>query len=230
MVGVLDVDAELLERQDGLAAHVRARVESRQVEVAALVQRLGRSRLGPIRAEVKVLELRPDEVVVEAHRLGSLERAAHDPARVALIRLATGHPDVAEHARRAVFVLRAPRNQPAGRRIGHRDHVRLLDRVEPGDRGAVEPHPALEGVVELLGVDREALQLPEEVREPEPNEADVIRLAVGDRLLRAGRGIGHRAETYPVCHIRASPFVVGESTAREAPLYLRGVSNRLKVK
>ena len=39
VMGVLDVDAHLLERQHGLAAHVGARIERRQVEVAALVER-----------------------------------------------------------------------------------------------------------------------------------------------------------------------------------------------
>ena len=43
VVGVLDIDAELLERQDGLAPHVGAGVERRQVEVAALVEGLGAS-------------------------------------------------------------------------------------------------------------------------------------------------------------------------------------------
>ena len=41
MVRVLDVDPELLEGQDGLAADVRAGVEGRQVEVTPLVQGLG---------------------------------------------------------------------------------------------------------------------------------------------------------------------------------------------
>ena len=45
VVGVLDVDAQLLEREHGLAAHVRAGVERGQVEVAALVEDLG-CRLG----------------------------------------------------------------------------------------------------------------------------------------------------------------------------------------
>ena len=60
--------------------------------------------------------------------------------------------------------------------IRHRDHVGLLDRVEAGDRGAVEAHAALERVVELGGVDREALELPEDVGEPEADEAQVVLL------------------------------------------------------
>ena len=41
VVRVLDVDPELLEREDRLAADVGAGVERRQVEVAALVEHLG---------------------------------------------------------------------------------------------------------------------------------------------------------------------------------------------
>src|SRR4029434_2507593 len=39
---------------------------------------------------------------------------------------------------------RPPREHVERGRVGHRDHVRLLDRVEAGDRGPVEAHPALE--------------------------------------------------------------------------------------
>ena len=50
VVGVLHVDAELLEREHGLAADVGAGVERRQVEVAALVEDLGLlAALGPWR-------------------------------------------------------------------------------------------------------------------------------------------------------------------------------------
>ena len=63
VVGVLGVDPELLEREHGLAAQVRPGVERRQVEVAALVEHLGRLRV----AEIEVLELGPDVVVVEPH-------------------------------------------------------------------------------------------------------------------------------------------------------------------
>ena len=73
MVGVLDVDAQLLERENRLAAQVRARVERRQVEVAALVENLGDARLGLLGAEVEVLELRADVVVVEAQLLGPID-------------------------------------------------------------------------------------------------------------------------------------------------------------
>ena len=80
--------------------------------------------------------------------LRALQRAAQHVARVALVGRALGRQDVAEHARDALL-LRAPRQHGERRRVGHRDHVGLLDRVEAGDRGAVEAHAALERVVEL---------------------------------------------------------------------------------
>ena len=79
-----------------------------------------------------------------------------------------------------------------GRRVGHRDHVGLLDRVEAGDRGAVEAHAALEGVLELGAVDREGLELAEDVGEPEADEAQVqvldLRLDVVGGLGLVGHG------------------------------------------
>ncbi len=70
---------------------------------------------------------------------------------------------------------------------GTRDHVGLLDRVEAGDRGAVEAHAALEGVVELLVGDGERLQLPEDVGEPQAHEADAV---LRDERLDVFRGLG----------------------------------------
>jgi hypothetical protein len=62
----------------------------------------------------------------------------------------------------------------------------------------IETHAALEGVLELAGVDREALQLAHDVREPEPDEADAPvldeRLDVVDGLrLVLGHGTPSRS-------------------------------------
>jgi hypothetical protein len=169
VVGVLDIDPELLERKDRVAPDVRAGVERGEVEVAALVEDLGAAGV----AEQEVLELGADEEVVEPHLVRPLHGPAQDVPRVALVRLALGGDDVGEHAGDAAAVLlRAPRQHVERLGVGHRDHVRLLDRVEAGDRRPVEAHAALERVVELVGVDRERLQLPEDVGEPQADEAD----------------------------------------------------------
>ena len=171
VVRVLDLDAHLLERHHRVAPEVARLVERGEVEVPALVEHLGA--VGA--PEVEVLELGPEVEVVVAHVLGPLERAPHDVARVALVGLAARHADVAEHARHRAF-LRAIGEDRERVRVGHGDHVRLLDRVEAGDRGAVEAHPPVERVVQLLLGDGEALELTEDVREPQPDELDVALL------------------------------------------------------
>ena len=175
MMGVLHVDPELLECQHRLATHVRAGVERREVEVPALVEHLRRAGV----AEQEVLQLGADVERLEAHRVSALEGAAQHVARIALIGGALGRDHIAEHPSDPLL-LRPPRQDRERRGVGHRDHVRLLDRVEARDRGPVEAHPGFERVIQLGGVDRERLQLPEDVGEPEADEAD---LTLGDDRL-----------------------------------------------
>ncbi len=186
VVGVLDVDAELLERQDRLAPHVRSRVQRRQVEVAALVQHLG-----PVLVlEEEVLELGANVEGVEAHLLRPLQGAAQHVARVPLVRRALRGQDVAEHPPDTLLV-RAPRQHRERRRIRHGDHVGLLDRVEARDRRAVEAHAALEGLGELGRADRERLQLAEDVGEPEPDEPDLALVHESHDVLGGARLVAH---------------------------------------
>ncbi len=126
MVGVLDVDAELLQRDDGLAADVGARVQRGEVEVAALVEDLG----AVLVAEQEVLQLRTDVEGVEAELVHALQRAAQHVPRIALVGRALGREDVAEDASDALLP-RAPREDREGRRVRHGHHVGLLDGVEP---------------------------------------------------------------------------------------------------
>ena len=67
VVGQVDVDAELLEREDRVAPHVGAGVERREVEVAALVERLASLVL-----EQEVLGLEADVEVSKPIALGAL--------------------------------------------------------------------------------------------------------------------------------------------------------------
>ena len=163
-------------------------------------------------AEVEELELRADVKDVEAHLLGPLQRPPQDPAGIALVGLATGNLDVAEHPADRVLV-GAPGEDGERARVGHRDHVRLLDRVEPGDRGSVEAHAALEGVIEIVGVDREALQLTEDVGEPEPDEADAAIRDDAAHVL-GGLGLDHAM----VGHLSSS-LVVWLPDSRGRPPY-----------
>jgi len=113
------------------------------------------------------------------------------PARwSALVGRALGREDVAEHPADPLL-LRAPGQQREGPRVRLGDHVRLLDRVEAGDARAVEAHAVVEGVVELLGIDRERLQVAEDVGEPESNEADVPLFHDRLDVLGGLRQVGH---------------------------------------
>jgi hypothetical protein len=169
VVDVLDRDAHRLERANGLLAQLARRVHGRHGEIAALVERLG----ALVVLEQEVLELRADVERFEAHRLHAFERAAQDVARVALVRVAVRGDDVADHPRDLGLAL-AMRHQLERARIGNRDHVRLLDRVEARDGRAVEAHPVVERALELVGGDRKALQVPLEIREPQQHELDAL--------------------------------------------------------
>ena len=161
-----------LERADRLVAQLRRRVHRRHREVAALVERLG----ALVVLEEEVLELGADVERVEAHRLHALERAPKHVARVALVRLAVGRDDVADHPRRPSSRPRAAGMSWNVSGSGIATMSRLLDRVEARDRRAVEAHPVVERALELARRDREALQMPLEVGEPEQHELDLLLL------------------------------------------------------
>ena len=194
VVVVLDRDPHRLERLDRVVAELGRRVHRRHREVAALVER----DRALVVLEEEVLELRADVEGVEAERLHALERLPEHVARVALVGRAVGLDDVADHPADGAA---AVRHQAEGLRIGDRDHVRLLDRVEARDRRAVEAHPVVERRLDLGRGDREALQVPLEVGEP---EEDVLDTLVPD-LLR-GRGPAPPDRTSPGACSRSSPY------------------------
>ena len=63
-----------------------------------------------------------------------------------------------------------------GGRVGHGDHVGLVDPGEALDGRAVEADALLEGRLQLGGRHRDALQRAEHVGEPQPDEPDVALL------------------------------------------------------
>ena len=203
VVVVLDLDPDRLERRDRVVAHLGRRVLHGHREVATLVDRLG----ALVVLEEEVLELRADVERVEAHLLHPLERELEDVARVALVRRAVGLDDVADHAAdlRAELVpvvVDGPRHDLERRRVGDRDHVGLLDPVEPGDRRAVEAHPVVERALHLVGRDRERLEMPLEVGEP---EEDVLDALVLDALQHRAPGGDARGRPILALHLRRSP-------------------------
>ena len=90
--------------------------------------------------------------------------------------------------------------------VGHEQHVRLLDLLEPPDRGSVEPEALLEDVLgELMGGDREVLHQAGQVDEPDIDDLDALVL--------------HQAQ-----HFRRGPLLHGSSlVCFPARLRRRGV-------
>ncbi len=106
-------------------------------------------------------------------RLG--QRALENVARVGDGGLAVGRRDVAEHARGRVD-LAAPRKDLEGRRVGMREHVRLVGAGQALDRRAVESESLGERALDLGRGDRDRLQGADDIREPEPDEFDAALL------------------------------------------------------
>ena len=185
MVGVLHVDAQLLHRQHRLAPHIRARVERRQVEVAALVEHLRRARV----AEQEVLELRAHVERVEAHRPGrarsrAAARGAGRPRRAVRSGVTTSQnmrPTPCSSGRHGstANVL------GSGIAIMSDSSIALKPVIEEPSK----PMPASNASSSSADVDRERLQLPEDVREPEADEADLALLHERLDVLRGLRPI-----------------------------------------
>ena len=196
VVRVLHVDAELLEREHGLAAHVGAGVERGEVEVAALVEHLRHAALGARVPEVEELELGAHVEVREAHLLRALERAPQHLARVALVGLAGR----ASRRRRTS----APRPRPPGARAGSRrstasgmaimsDSSIALKPVIDEPSKPIPPSKASSSSWALI---EKLFSWPEDVGEPEPHEADVAVLDEGADVVRGLRLVAHARGGY----------------------------------
>src|SRR5437763_5762078 len=192
---VLDRDPHRLERANRLLPQLARGVHRRHREVPALVERLR----ALVVAEKEVLELGPDVERVEAERRHPLERAAQHVARIALVGLPVGGDDVADHARDLRLAL-LPWHELEGVRIGDRDHVGFLDRVEARDRRAVEAHAVVERVLDLARRDREALEVPFDVGEPEQDELDAFLLDALPHLLARLLARGRAVSRLDLCH------------------------------
>jgi hypothetical protein len=167
VVRVADGDAHRLQVQHRLLPEVAGDVGDGEVEVGPVVERLGRLRRVGVR-EVEVLDVGAD-VEGEALLPGPVEGPAQDLTGIAGERRAVQGGDVAEHAGDGILVA-PPRQHLEGVRVGPQQRVALLHAGEPVDRGAVEAHALGEGVLQLGGGDRDRLQLPEHVGEPEEDE------------------------------------------------------------
>ncbi len=166
VVGKLHPHPQLLHGEDRLAPKVGRHIQRSQVKVAAGVQRL--RLLG--RPEIEMLQLRADvEGVAQIRRLP--EVALQDVAGIPLERLAAGVDDVAEHPGHRVLAGPPWKDgEGVGVRQGH--HVGFLRPRESLHRGAVEAHPLLQRLLQLLDGDGDVLEGAKDVGEPEADELD----------------------------------------------------------
>ena len=190
VVAELDADADLLEGHHGIASQVGCPVQRGEIEIAALVEGLGRTFAG---LEVVVFEFGLDVEGVSVPG-GALEAPLEDLARVALVGLgAVGVQDVAEHAAHGAFPgVRTPGQYLEGAGVRHGDHVLLAVPDEPLDGRAVEDLAVLQGVFQFFHRDGETLQETQYIREPQLDDLDVVFLGrVEDVILRRIRCVAH---------------------------------------
>ncbi|MPM45438.1 hypothetical protein SDC9_92125 [bioreactor metagenome] len=181
VVGELDRDAHLLEHGDRGPAEVGALRLGGVVEVAGVVDRRRLPAGLTLRLDQEELDLR---VTVErvAHVRGPRQGALEHIARVGPGRRPVGVADVTEHPGRPAGLL-APRQQLEGGRVGVGDHVGFIHAGEALDRRPVEADALVERALELGGSDRDGLQEPQHVGEPETYESDIALLERSEHVL-----------------------------------------------
>ena len=186
----LDVDADRLERQDDLPAHVLAEVDGREVEIAGGVVRVGGG-LAVARLEEEELRLRSAvHRVAGGRRLG--DGALQGVPRTALEGAAVRVVDVADQPADPFAGVLRPRQHPEGRQVGPEEHVRLLDPDEALDRRAVEHDLAVQRRGELAVRDLDVLDDAEDVGELQAHELHVraLRQLEDLRLAFGAAGVG----------------------------------------
>ncbi|OQB25008.1 MAG: hypothetical protein BWY10_02551 [Chloroflexi bacterium ADurb.Bin180] len=136
VVGRLDGNAHLLQRQRNAVANLRSQVQRRKVKVTGIVLRHG-ARLGLSVALEKVeLDLRASVKGV-AQRAAIGDGVLQNAPRISGKRPTRGVKGVADEARRALWRLR-PRQKSIGRWIGAQHHIALGNAGKALDRRAVK--------------------------------------------------------------------------------------------
>jgi hypothetical protein len=164
---VLHRDAHGLQGANCLLAQIPGDVGGGEVEERRLVQRSWRTPfLG--RSEIEELDVgRDEEVESESARL--VQVASQHLAGITAERRAIQIVDVAEHAGLgSVAVGPGQHHESVG--VGDGQNVTLLNARETIDGRTIEAHAVLEGVLQFGGADGEALQIPQDVGEPQTNQ------------------------------------------------------------
>ena len=174
VVAVLGRKAHFFHREANLAAHVFARVQRRDVEIAAVVD--GRAR-GPalvVLFKQIELDLRAD-VAGQPERAAARRLRAQDAAAVALEARAVGTVHIAEQLHHAPF-RRPPRQYRHGGKVGPEDEVAFLHVHEARDGTAVEADAVGQCLGQIARGDGDVFLHAEDIAEGKTNELYVVVL------------------------------------------------------
>ena len=175
----LNVEAQLHERVFDGATDVLALVDRTDIEVPGLIVRIDGWRAVSSTIEDEELSLGAN-VHREAHLLGLCDLALQGTAGVASERRAVGLEHVADDARHVARIATEPWQDRERADVGAEVHVGLLNTLVPTDRRAVEHHLVVECLAEFLDRNRNVFQVPIQLGELQPHEADIVRLALGE--------------------------------------------------
>ena len=176
VVARLDADVHFFERERRFAAQRRGDIVAREIEVAALIERLRHERRAfDGRFEVEKLDFRANiKGVAQSRRVAQL--ALQNPARIGVGGRAIRQTDVAKQARDGAF-RRAEGQQAKRGGIGKSDHVAFVFARKTFDGAAVEGDAFFESTLEFVGDDGHAFERAEDVGEPEAHELDLALLS-----------------------------------------------------
>jgi len=178
VVAVFHLDPHLLQGKNGLASQIVSPVQGRHVEVAAPVDDFG----GGIRFEIEVFQLRT-HVKGEAFLRRLPQHAFQYVPGISLVGTSVGIQDVAEHSSHGLFP-GTPRKKLKGRGIGNRHHVAFLDAGEPFDGGSVKAHPFTECQGQFVRGHGKALELSQDIGEPQLDERHLFLFGQLQNVLR----------------------------------------------
>src|SRR6267154_1053213 len=178
VVGGLHRDLHRLERLDGAGAELGPDIIGHLVEIARVIQQRAIAHA----LEVEVLELRA-QIERVALLLDPLEGALQDVPGVPRVGRAVRILDVADQPAHALAV-HFPGEDLERAPVRHRDEIALVDPGEALDGGAVDAHALFERVGQYAERDAHALQLTQNVDEPEMDHLHTAFFAELHDLLR----------------------------------------------
>ena len=170
MVRVLDRNAQLLEREDGIAPQIARVIERSKIEVAAGVEHF---------ESFAVLEIVVLDLGAHVHHIAELLSARHHfgehRARITIVDAAFRGADRTEHTRDRVLS-RTPGQDLEGGRIGKCEHIGFVIQRKALHTACIEAHALFKGVFELARNNSERLHIAEHIAEPEAHEMNVPAL------------------------------------------------------